>query len=103
MATRAKQDYPISDDMAFQRRSWAVERVAWCTIGLVAGAAALGLLSHGPLSRTTATAGNSRLAVTYEQLERREASSRLAIRAPRPAAGGETVLRFGPGFLDSYE
>lgn len=100
---RAKQDYPIADNMAFQRRSWAVERAAWWIMGSAVVVAALGLLSHGSLSRTTATTNDSRLAISYERLERREASSRFTIRAQPAETGGEIVLRLGPGFLENYE
>jgi hypothetical protein len=104
MAARAGQDYPIQDDMAFQRRSWLIERAAWGAMGLLAAAAVLGLLSHGPLSKTTASTTNDpRLAVTYERLERREASSRFIIRAAHPQPTREIAVHFGPAFLDAYE
>jgi hypothetical protein len=103
MATRAKNDYPVADDMSFQRRSWVVERASWILMGGVAVAGGLGLLSHGPLSRTTAPEKNSPISVTYERLERREASSRFTLRAALPEKSTEAALRLGPDFLAAYE
>src|SRR6266540_1171526 len=88
--------------MKFQRRSWTVERVAWVSLGIIALAAALGLLSHGPLSRTTATSDDGGLAVSYERLERRQASSQFLVRAAAGGQSQEIKLRFGPDFLDTY-
>jgi hypothetical protein len=103
MATRAKNEYPVEDDMTFQRRSWAVERASWILMGAVAVASSLGLLSHGPLSKTTAPGKNSPVSITYERLERREASSRFTLRAAPPEKSTEAALRLGPEFLEAYE
>jgi len=103
MSGRARGGYPIEDDMAFQRRSWLVERVSWIVLALIGIAAVLGLLSHGPLSRTTVASSDGKLSVTYERMERREASSRFLVQVAGAEKDGEVTVRFGPAFLDSYE
>ena len=35
MSGRARGGHPIEDDMAFQRRSWLVERVSWIVLALI--------------------------------------------------------------------
>lgn len=41
-------DLKVSEDMAFQHRTWVVQRVAWAALALLLIAAMLGLFSVGP-------------------------------------------------------
>ena len=80
-------DLEIAQDMTFQRRSWAVQRVGWGVVAVTIGAALLGLLGSGPLSRSTAVAPGA-FAVEYERFVRELVA---AERAPIHAfeAGGK--------------
>jgi hypothetical protein len=44
-------DLELDQDLAFERRTWTVERVAWVAMGLMGIAALAGLLGPGPLSK----------------------------------------------------
>lgn len=65
------------------------------------GAAALGLLSHGPLSRTTMEAGT--LALRFERLERIATSNHFEIRVGGLRSGEEVMLRLSAEFLHKYD
>ncbi len=83
-------DLEIGQDVDFQRREWAVQRVAWVVAALILAAALLGLLGAGPLSRVTGEA--SPLRVEYFRFERKHAPTRLRIEAA-PGSAQEGQLR----------
>jgi hypothetical protein len=60
-------DLEIEHDMDFQRREWKIQRAGWAFMVLVIIAALLGLLGHGPLSRTSASDPDGVLTVEYER------------------------------------
>ena len=62
----------IHQDIAFQRRSWALQRVGWVIIAMTVGAALLGLFGQGPLSRATEGSPSGPLWVEYERFGRVE-------------------------------
>src|SRR3712207_4138009 len=45
-------DLEVAEDLTFQRREWAAQRVGWVLLALVIAAALAGLLGRGPLSTT---------------------------------------------------
>ena len=52
-------DLEVGQDLDFQRREWAVQRVGWGAMALVILAALLGLFgSSGPLSRAATNAAD---------------------------------------------
>ena len=57
MDEAVSRKYPVREDMRFQRRSWALERVGWAVLALIAIAGLTGALGNGPASRAQASAG----------------------------------------------
>lgn len=81
----------IEQDLVFQRRSWAVQRISWIVMLLIAAAGLLGVFGGGVVARATA-GDRAELEVAYERLVRMSGSEKLGIsfgeRAPR---SGSTV------------
>ncbi len=100
MGARRVGDLEVGQDLAFERRSWAVQRAAWAAICLVLLAALLGLLGGaGPLARARASAGP--LEVEYSRFARHGAPAELVIRLGREAArGGEARVWIEQAYLD---
>jgi hypothetical protein len=70
--------------VAFQRRVWRGQRVAWAFMALAVLAASLGVMGSGPLSRRAVTSADGAVRVEYERFVRRGARTTLRIHA-RPA------------------
>jgi len=95
-------DLEIGRDVEFQRRQWAVQRVAWLVMTLVVLAALAGLLGAGPLSDTSAQAGPLR--VEYGRFERRHAPEELELEvAPGVANDGRIEVWLSTDYLDTIE
>jgi hypothetical protein len=94
------RQYPVQEHMAFQRRTWIVQRIGWIVLAGVATAALLGAFGGGPLSRRSA--GNSAMTVEYERFQR---VTRLVNFEFRLAAApkGERKLHLGRAFQDNFE
>jgi hypothetical protein len=71
------RDLQLSDDLAFTRRSWVVERIGWAVLGALLIAGFFGLLGPGLLSGVK-EAGP--LTVEYDRFERRENENELRVR-----------------------
>ncbi len=93
--------YPIAEDMPAQRVTWRVQRIGWIGFALTCAAAMLGLFGDGFLARSQITDPTGRLRIDYDRIERREASSLLRIRADKLPPGGEALVRYGRGFVDT--
>ena len=93
----------VAEDMPFQKRTWAVERVAWVAMALLLVAALLGLFSVGPLSRTQAGSPEA-LRVSYERFERYQAPSTLRLDlGPAAVAAGEAAVHLGRAFVEAVQ
>ncbi len=92
--------HPINEDIAFQRRTWRVQRVGWFVLAIFVLAAAVGLFSEGPLSRTTAT--GDRLNIVYERFQRYAAATGLRVTMTPRAGAADMSLRIGRDFLDDF-
>lgn len=100
----ASQGLEIQEDMRFQRRNWAAERVAWALISLVIAAALLGLFSRGPLSAAEASDPDGALRVTYERFLRHHAASTIEVELSPLATEGERVeLRLSGPMLRAFQ
>lgn len=77
--------------MAFQRRTWVVERVCWVIMGVLLAAALAGLLAAGPLSKTEAADEAGLVHVEYERFQRNLKSSILRISLSPDATSGRTA------------
>ena len=84
-------DLEISEDMAFQRKSWTAERVSWAMLALLLLAGLLGLFSVGPLSTATAADPARLLSLDYERFLRFKAPSELRLHLEPEATAEETV------------
>lgn len=70
----------IGQDLGFERRSWALQRVVWALIALGLCAAAAGLLGGaGPATGATAATADGGVEVRYDRVARLGASTSLAI------------------------
>jgi hypothetical protein len=80
----------LEQDIAFQERSWVVQRVAWGVMALAALAAFAGLFGAGPLSRATAGALGDPVRAEYQLFLRFQAPTSLTVELnPTAARDGE--------------
>ena len=92
----------LDEDIPHERRQWRAERIGWTIMLILAVAALLGLLGHGPLSRTTATSPDGQLRVEYYRFEREAAPSDLKVTFA--AAGqGDVGIWIDRAFADSLD
>jgi hypothetical protein len=99
VASRAVPGLDLDQDLAFQERSWRVERiVGWGMVVLVV-AALLGLLGAGPLSRAEVT--SDALQLQYPRFSRVQSSETLKVRIGADAVRDrETRLWVDRRYLD---
>ena len=91
----------VDEDLAFQRRGWLAQRIAWIAILLFVGAAAAGLLGSGPLSRERAVLPGL-MSVEYDRFGRLQTPEAVKVRLGRAATGGNAVrLSIDRDFLKS--
>jgi hypothetical protein len=95
----------VAEDMRFQRRTWAVERVAWALMALLVLAAAAGLLATGPLSTAEASDEAGLVRVRYERFARLGAPSTLRVElAPGATSSSSTVaLELGRSLAEAIQ
>lgn len=91
-------------DAGLQRRVWAVERVAWIGLALMAVAGLSGLLGRGgPLSDARAETADGALGIRYERIQRLLAPGVFQIEAPRAPPGGVLALHLGQDMLENWQ
>ncbi|HWE77462.1 MAG TPA: hypothetical protein VG270_02975 [Pseudolabrys sp.] len=100
MDESASRKYPVREDMAFQRRSWMVERAGWVLLAVIALAGLTGVLGNGPLSWAHASAGA--LSVSYERFQRATKSSAFVFDVTQQT-GDEITLHLGAPFQRNFE
>jgi hypothetical protein len=93
----------IDEDMPFQRREWAIQRVGWVVILFVLIAGLLGALGgNGWLSHGEAKAGS--LALEYERFTRQRRPTSLQVRVdPSSMVAGQVPLWLDQAFLDRID
>lgn len=92
----------IDEDLVFERRQWAVQRVGWVVMLLILVAGLIGLLGPGPISHAQVSSGA--LAAEYERVVRKQAPSELHVRLePGAAPEGEVALLIAQDYLDKVE
>jgi hypothetical protein len=95
------RSYPIREDMAFQRRSWLLERIGWSLLSIVLIAAIAGLFFHGPASYTRVHNADNSLSVHYERFAHKTAMTYFTIRVAAPVSG-EIPIRLSPAFTEAH-
>ncbi|MBI5668021.1 MAG: hypothetical protein HZC41_08415 [Chloroflexi bacterium] len=97
-------DLEIGQDLEFQRRAWAVQRVAWIGMLLFIIAALLGLLGDsGPLSNATAGSEADGLQIQYHRFMRQGKPMSLTVQAEVPAGQNTLRLRVNRAYLDRFQ
>lgn len=97
-------DLEINQDLAFERRSWQVQRVAWALFALILLAALLGLLGgRGPLSERTVGEG-SPLAIRSFRFARHNSPTELTFELqPGAVPGDEARIWVNADYLDGIQ
>lgn len=92
----------LDEDMAFQHKTWRVQRIAWVVMAGLVAAGLLGLFSRGPLSSDEARNAKGDLTVKFDFFERYEGASGFEIRGVAGPDETTITLRLGAAFLDAY-
>jgi hypothetical protein len=94
-------DLEINQDLRFQRRIWALQRIGWAVMALVVLVGLVRLLGTGPLSSATAGEEEAPLFVEeYERFARYMLPTTLRVRLD-PIGQGEARLWVDRGYLES--
>lgn len=91
--TTPKVDDAISvgEDLAFQRKWWRFENLAWCLLVVALLADALGLLGRGWLARAERATPDGALQVRYERVERAGTPSEMTLTFHQLAAAEQDI------------
>jgi hypothetical protein len=94
----------IEQDLAFERRSWRIQRILWVVVGLVLLSALAGLTGRGPLSRVQAGSRGLGLEIRYQRYERLHAPAAVEL-VMRPADASDPVvsLWIERRYLEAFE
>ncbi len=90
--------YPVRENMPFQRRMWAFERIGWYGLCLLVGLTLSGLFSKGPLSWATIELKDRRATLEYDRFLRNGTHTDLTLDL-RLSNG--TVATLGGPLLDA--
>jgi hypothetical protein len=96
----ASRQYPVQEDMRFQRRSWVVERAGWALLVLIALIGLSGALGIGPLSWQKASGGS--LSVEYERFQRITRLAQFTFEV-KPQTEPELRLHLSGAFQRNFE
>jgi hypothetical protein len=97
-------DLEIDQDLAFQRRSWVVQRVGWILMLLLLACAVAGLVGPGPLSSAEAGVRGSPLWIEYNRFERYESPTTLRVHiGPGVGADGRVRVGLNREFVDGVD
>jgi hypothetical protein len=95
-------DLEIAQDLHFQRRSWAVQRVAWVVLALLILAALMGLFGPGPLSRAMAGRQDGPLWAEYHRFWRLKSPMSLRLHfGPEAARNGQARVWLSRSYLEA--
>jgi hypothetical protein len=95
------RDYPVDDNIAFQRKLWKLERVGWLLLLGLMVFALLGLFSRGPLSTQQRMTADEALQLHYQRFQRQDASDTLRVTL-RGAPGETQHLLLEAPFFDTH-
>jgi hypothetical protein len=97
---RSRQ-YPIDEDIAFQRKVWRFERWGWYALVLVVLMGMLGAFSRGPLSSREAGSSDGKVTVEYEALHRNGSTNSMKV-VINGQPNAPTELQLAGDFLDGF-
>jgi hypothetical protein len=90
--------------MAWQRRTWAIQRLGWLAMGGLVLTALTGVFGYGPVSWQQASDPAGLLRVEYERFQRQGSEFTLRVDvAPEATAENSIPLRVSGTFLDAVE
>lgn len=93
----------VADDMAFQRRSWRVQRFGrWLVFAFVL-VALTGAFGGGGLATVQAMSPDGRVTVEHRRVLRNEADALVAVRFTVPDSAGNPVLWMSESLLAAFE
>ena len=95
------RDYPVAEDMDFQRATWMTERIGWVVVVILMLLALAGLFSVGPLSSVEASDDSGALNARYEYFHRAGAGDVMELTLV-PLDGSGAQLRFDSAFLRAF-
>jgi len=90
-AEQGRRDLHADADLAFQIRTWRVQRVGWALCVILLAAAALGAFGAGVFSSTTAGSPAAGLWAEYARFVRGFAPSELIVHVDRRLVAGDRV------------
>lgn len=94
------EEREIDDDLEFQRRSWALQRVGWLALVMWLTAGAAGMTGPGPWSQ--ARVEQRSVSIEYERLLHLGAPTRLVVFLHRDRPG-TVELGLGGALLEAFE
>lgn len=93
-----------TEDLAFQVRSWRVQRIGWLVGLLLLGLAFAGLFGRGLLSTARSASADGGIEVTYQMFARHGAPSQIDVRVgPALVAAGNATVWITRDFLEGVE
>ena len=94
----------VDEDMAWQRRTWTIQRLGWFAMGALVLTALTGVFGYGPVSWQQATDPAGLLQVEYERFQRQGSEFTLRVNiAPQAMTEDAIPLRVSGTFLDAVE
>jgi hypothetical protein len=89
--SQSRSDLRVEADLAYQHRTWRMQRVGWLAFILVIVGALAGLFGSGPLSSTSAGTPAEGLRIEYERFARLNAPTTIVVRADHRLARGDEI------------
>ena len=96
----ASRQYPVQEHMAFQRRTWIVQRIGWFLLVAICFSAIMGLFGGGALGNRTIEGGA--MTIEFERFERRTRTVHFTFRFA-PSDHKERRLHLGGAFQEACE
>lgn len=98
MAKQKADGLEVEQDLEFQRRSWAVQRIGWIVMLVIVVAGLVGVFGNGPLSLIAVSHPGSVQRVEYQRFVRVSSPTTLRFSAV-PSHNGVVQLRLSQSYL----
>jgi hypothetical protein len=92
-----EKDLEMDEDMGFQKREWAFQRIGWAVLGIFVLGALAGFFGPGPASRTQVE--QRLLRVDYQRFAHRDAPTPVEVTYRHKQGDTSLVLIFDSGCL----